>query len=306
MVWICDFSFLTRRYAYSNITKRKYALNPEPSKEWRGLWHKKGLKKNATFYPKWSRYAFRGLDEHEKLEQIPIYDKPIVLFCIMDLYSRYIVHAHLKQSPKDFVNQSFGFPSRWFGLDECFRESFRNVRPKLIYSDSDIYHSFNQKFKHEDMFWHSANDSNRVYLSPLEAFFFNVQFNFREDLTQDNLNNWINFYNSKRKMKKTRYEYLRNKTPLEIYQSSGYDFRIEIDESKLEYDMYVRTDGSNYVYGDKKHIIVNGDCLCMPIKYFDHKGLLEREHLSKYALRNKEICANCSSQIKPILSAQDV
>lgn len=227
-IWLGDFCFLTRRYAYSSMFERRVKPNI-PIKE-RGFFHKTGLKKNATYYPKWSRYTFRGKFS-QRVSEIKVYDRPIVLFCVMDLYSRYIVYAKLERCPKSFMNRPYAFPSAWFNLQESLTEiGIRNIDrtenlehkgypfAEKLFLDSEIYTRFHKKLeKYSQCF--KINNQVKVLLSPLESFFFTIQFNFREELTNENLGQWIKYYNEFRSMKRTRYSYLRGKTPEEVYLS---------------------------------------------------------------------------------------
>lgn len=208
-VWEADFSFLTRRFAYTNRPRNRYE-DVKPMKH--GSYHEKGLKKNPTFYPKWSRYAFRGLDKHRPVKSIPIYSRPILLFAIEDAYSRYIIHACLRRSPKDYVNKSFSFP-RWFKLEGCFEEAFsyrkrfrkmgdRLVdfgRPISFYLDANIYHEYRDDLEDKALFLVKAGPENHNLLGHLDGFFGRIQYEMRTNLTQRNLDAYVYYYNFVRK-----------------------------------------------------------------------------------------------------------
>ncbi len=219
--WLCDFSYLTRRFAYSGVSNRKY--NPNPStEEWRGQWHKTGSKKNPTFYPKWSRYNFRETEKYGSHRNIAIYDKPILLFAIQDAYSRFIIHAHLRQSSKEFVNMSHTFP-RWFELDDCFKEAFefqkplkRLGKPFEFLMDGMIHRWYSKKLEGNYFISKAVKEKNHFLLSPLDAFFGRIQNEMRTELTNRNLTNYVDYYNYERP-----HSALNGKTPADYFFSGN-------------------------------------------------------------------------------------
>jgi transposase InsO family protein len=147
-----------------------------------------------------------------------------VLFCVQDLASRFIIHAHLKESPIEFVEKSFGFP-HWFKLDKCFKDAFhfqeklgRYGRPITFYLDSDIHHSYKKKLLGDVWYQLPIGLKNHYLLSPLDAFFGRLQFEFRKDLTQSNLRKWIHYYNFERKHSTL------NQTPSSIFFDNSKEY----------------------------------------------------------------------------------
>jgi hypothetical protein len=206
-IWLADFCFLTRRYAYSGVSNRYY--NPNPSRtEWRGQWHKKGLKRFQTYFPKWSKYTFdssqfRKGTRIRATDKVKVYDRPVVMFAIMDAASRFIIHAHLKQAPDAL--RSFAFPS-FFNLDRCFKDSFkfqerlgRFGHPIRFFLDGYIYQNYSTKLKDEAFSLIPVRQQNHFLLSPLDGFFGRIQYEMRKDLTQSNLTKYIHYYNYERK-----------------------------------------------------------------------------------------------------------
>lgn len=219
-IWLADYCFLTRRYAYSGVSNRKYALNPSRN-EWRGLWHKKGLKKNQTFYPKWSKYAFdtsqfrKGADKRIT-DTLKVYDRPVVLFAIQDVASRFIIHAHLKQAPIEAI--SYSFPS-YLNIVECFNEAVESQKklgrfgyPIRLILDGYIYRMYSKQLKEKAFSLINVRADNHYLLSAIDGFFGRVQYEFREDLTSENLKRYIQYYNYDRK-----HSALKNKTPSSIF-----------------------------------------------------------------------------------------
>lgn len=208
-VWEADFSFLTRRFAYTNRPRNRYE-DVKPMKH--GSYHERGLKRNPTFYPKWSRYAFRGLDKHRPVKSIPIYSRPVLLFAIEDAYSRYIIHACLRRSPKDYVNKSFAFPG-WFKLGGCFEEAFDHRkrfrktgdrlvdfgRPISFYLDSNVYLWYRDILEDKALFLVRVGPGNHNLLGRLDGFFGRIQYEMRTNLTQRNLDAYVFYYNFVRK-----------------------------------------------------------------------------------------------------------
>ena len=179
-LWLTDFCALTRRFAFSNFTKRRFDKNLEPQKH--GDWHKKGMKPDATYYPKFSRYAFKGNGKH--IDRIKIYPNPILMFAVQDAYSRFIIHACLRECPSEFI----GTMPHWFKLDNCFEESFHFQeslgglgKPFEFILDSMIYWNYHKKLEGKSFILRQAKPSNHYLLSPLDAFFGRIQYEMRGD-----------------------------------------------------------------------------------------------------------------------------
>ena len=214
-VWLTDFCQLTRRFAFSNMSRRRYDKTIAPQKH--GEWHEKGIKEDATYYPKFSRYAFKG--KGKPIDKIRIYPKPIYMFAIQDAYSRFIIHACLRECPNEFI----GTMPHWFKLDECFQEAFEYQEPLKrlglpfeFIMDSMIYHDYLKKLQGKAFIHKQVRPSNHFLLSPLDAFFGRIQYEMKGDLTSRNLSKFIDFYNYERP-----HSALKNKTPSDYFFSSS-------------------------------------------------------------------------------------
>ena len=221
-LWVADFCFLTRRMPKKFHDFRKYKVNHIPRP--RGN-IKIDIGENVVFVPKWIRWnydtsQFNKWDRHEykPSNRIKIYDRPIVLFAVQDVASRFIIHAHLKESPKEFVNRSYGYPY-WFNLDECFKTALTNLPfpcHNFFALDAVIHRVYSKKILSWNWNWEketiAINDSIKFLGSTLEGFFSRLQYEFREDLTQKNLDKWIHYWNYERDMPA-----LKHKSPSSIY-----------------------------------------------------------------------------------------
>ena len=219
-IWLADYCFLTRRYAYSGVSNRYFEPNPSRS-EWRGQWHKKGLKKYQTYFPKWSKYAFdssqfRKGTKSNLIDTVKVYDRPIVLFAVQDVASRFIIHAHLRQAPN--AEKSGSFPS-FFNFDRCFKDALdyqkklgRFSHPIRFFLDGWLYQRYMTKLRDETYSIIPIRENNHFLLSPIDGFFGRVQYEFRKDLTQTNLRRYIHHYNYERK-----HSAIKNKTPSSIF-----------------------------------------------------------------------------------------
>jgi len=214
-VWLTDFCALTRRFAYSGMSRRYFDKSLAPQKH--GDWHKKGMKPNATYYPKWSRYAFKRNENHT--DNIKIYSQPIYMFAIQDAYSRFIIHACLRECPKGLVATM----PHWFKLDDCFQESFsfqeplkRLGKPFEFIMDAMIYCDYVKKLQGNSFVFKKVRTSNHYLLSPLDAFFGRLQIEMRGDLTNRTLEKYIDYYNYERP-----HSSLNGKTPADYFFSSS-------------------------------------------------------------------------------------
>jgi len=225
-LWVADFCFLTRRFMYSNIASTYY--HPEATPEKHGAWHQRGIKQDRPYVPKWARYAldFSQFNKWDRLDKkpimrIPIYDRPIVLFAIQDVASRYIIHACLRQAPKEMRNKPYQFP-HWFNLEPCFKEALQNLPHPSNYLhfalDYVIHHNYSKKILASN--WISTfpvKDESKFLASTLEAFFGRLQYEMRTSLTLKNLDAYIQFWNNQRTM-----QALKGKTPSSVYFTDYY------------------------------------------------------------------------------------
>ena len=153
----------------------------------------------------------------------------IVMFAIQDVFSRFIIHACLKEAPKGKYS-ALGVVS-WFKLDDCFKEAFnlRGKYPKYQWQsefstlgrplelilDGQIYHVYENKLQNEVGYISSASKTKgKTLLTPLDSFFGRLIFEMRDDLTNKNLQRYVNYWNFKRK-----HTALNNHTPSEAFFS---------------------------------------------------------------------------------------
>ena len=84
--------------------------------------------------------------------------------------------------------------------------------------DSIIYRHYSKKILEWNWNWDKENfaitSDSKFLSSTLEAFFGRLQYEFREDLTQKNLDNWVHYWNFEKEMSA-----LKGKTPASIYYS---------------------------------------------------------------------------------------
>jgi hypothetical protein len=116
--YLADWSALTKRMGFSERRYSMYHITPPKSAERHGS----KRAKIATYFPKYAHYLYKNsrLSYLEPSPYIKTYDKPSYMFAIQDSFSRFVVHACLKQqSSSNFKN----LPSR-FDFEDCFRESF--------------------------------------------------------------------------------------------------------------------------------------------------------------------------------------
>ena len=107
--------------------------------------------KAATYFPKYSHYINRksNLSFYPKSDYIKPYDKPIYIFVIQDSFSRFVVHACLRQQEtSNFKNIPW-----WFDVENCFQETFEKYgKPFEIVLDRHIKRRYSE----------CLNDNRRV------------------------------------------------------------------------------------------------------------------------------------------------
>ncbi len=223
-LWVADFCFLTRRIPKKFHDYRLYNKphTPRPRGNTRI-----NIGENVVFLPKWLRWNYDSSQfnkwtrrEFKPKDRIKVYDSPVVLFAIQDVASRLIVHACLKHAPKEIVSRSYQYP-HWFKLDECLKQSLQtlpNYSHKLHFAlDSMIQRKYSKSVLGKWIDTFPITSESKFLSSTLEAFFGRLQYEFRDDLTQKNLDTYIKFWNNERTMK-----VLNNKTPSSIYYSDYY------------------------------------------------------------------------------------
>jgi hypothetical protein len=116
------------------------------------------------------------------------------MFAIQDSFSRFIGHACLREQP----TSDFRYLHSWYKIKDCFKETFEQYgKPFEIVVDRTIQHDYSKKIL-EDKCVIVTGADHPAYSATLERFFLSVQYEMRTDLTQENLEKYIHFYNFKR------------------------------------------------------------------------------------------------------------
>jgi len=176
-----DYSSLTKRMGFPVRHYAMYRKNPPKKTERHAL-------KRATYFPKYSHYLNRksSLSFYPKSDYIKTYKKPIHIFAIQDSFSRFIVHACLKEQPTtDFSNLP-----RWFDIADCFHETFNTYgKPFEIVADRHVGRRYAHVLENNCTIVTGAK--HPTYSASLERFFLSVQYEMRTDLTGKNFNEYV-------------------------------------------------------------------------------------------------------------------
>jgi hypothetical protein len=191
--WFADYSALTRRYGYVN---RMYAhYNSEKSRKRTGRIKGKPTRQDSTFLPKYVRYINRNsnLTQYPYSDYIKTYKRPIYIFAIQDMFSRFIVHACLKEQPySGFAN----FPY-WFSIEDCLKQTFREYgKPLEMIVDRYIEKNYSELLRKNCALVTGCDHPSKM--GSLERFFQSVQYEMRTELTEENFKAYVDFYNFKR------------------------------------------------------------------------------------------------------------
>lgn len=188
--YFLDFSALNRRMSAPIRTQNHFAKPKQKGEP----------KKNPTYLPKYSRYLFRNSNLVEFPEtkdgaypSLRVYPKQICMFAIQDSFSRFIVHACMKEAPtSDFIVHP-----KWFRVDGCFTQTFAQYgSPFEVVLDGWIWKLYHRLLEQRCV--QLAVNNHPAYHASLERFFQSVQYEMRKELTQKNLQDYVNFYNFER------------------------------------------------------------------------------------------------------------
>ena len=183
-----DYSSLTKRMGFPVRHYAMYRKNPPKKTERHAL-------KRATYFPKYSHYLNRksNLSIYPESEYIKTYKKPIHIFAIQDSFSRFIVHACLKeQTTNDFTNLPW-----WYDVVDCFHQVFDTYgRPFEMVVDRHVGRRYREVL--EDNCKIVTGATHPAYSASLERFFLSVQYEMRTDLSETNFNEYVHFYNFER------------------------------------------------------------------------------------------------------------
>ncbi|WP_455279607.1 hypothetical protein [[Eubacterium] cellulosolvens] len=110
-----DYCALTKRMGFPVRHYAMYSNNPTNKP-------KRHASQGATYFPKYSRYIYKNsnLSPYQNAEYIKTYNKSIYMFAIQDSFSRFIVHACLREQP----DSNFRYIHSWFNVEDCFKEAF--------------------------------------------------------------------------------------------------------------------------------------------------------------------------------------
>ena len=183
--YYADHCALTKRMGFPVRHYKMYNNNP-PKKD------KRQPVKNATYFPKYSHYLYKtsNLSPYQDTDTIKTYDKPIYMFAIQDSFSRFIVHACLKEQP----TKDFRYTHSWFNVNDCFKETFEKYgKPFEFVIDRSLQHNYLRSLKKTCQIITGA--SHPAYIASLERFFLSVQYEMRTELTKENLRDYVDFYN---------------------------------------------------------------------------------------------------------------
>jgi hypothetical protein len=152
-------------------------------------------KKKSANLPKWIRYYFRKGSFILGNSEIKAYRRQIELFAIQDRFSRFILHACIKESPSErFTNYL-----NWFDTRPCFLETFKRFGyPTELIADPFLVKNpkKNRYLKENILFVTPAEHPASV--ASLDSFFGRLQFELRADLTERNIRRYVNFWNYQR------------------------------------------------------------------------------------------------------------
>ena len=186
--YLADWSALTKRMDFPVRHYDLYTKNPRKKAEGHAP-------KRATYFPKYALYLHRKskLSGYPSTESIKTYKKPIYMFAIQDSFSRFIVHACSKQQPTpDFKNLPW-----WFDFEDCFKETFETYgRSFEVVVDRFLSRRYSKLLKSYCTILTEA--SHPAYSASLERFFLSVQHEMRAELTPENLERYVHFYNFQR------------------------------------------------------------------------------------------------------------
>ncbi|GEM_PF-2324502 len=186
-IWLADFCQLTTRpQAKSAWNKKHYSPDFEPDVKNRGK-----RKVGIGHIPKWIRYAFRGTKyQISKVESIPVYPSPIWIFVIEDRDSKRILHACLRQEEKPSYYSHF---PNFFDIRACLLETFeKHGKPYGFISDGQIL----KRYATELVGIRTIRAKLPKYMASLESFFSRLQFDMRTELSQEELERYVDFWNS--------------------------------------------------------------------------------------------------------------
>lgn len=180
-----DYAALTKRMGFPVRHYAMYSKNP-PKKVGRQA------QKRATYFPKYSHYLNRksNLSRYPESDYIKTYSKQIYMFAIQDSFSRFIVHACLREQP----TPDFRYLHAWFTVKNCFSEAFdRYGKPFELVLDRSIQHDAGKFLENQCTVL--TGSKHPAYSASLERFFLSVQYEMRTELNAENLNDYVKFYN---------------------------------------------------------------------------------------------------------------
>ncbi len=155
-----DYCALTKRMGFPVRHYALYSNNP-PKKS------KRQVSQKATYFPKYSNYIYKNsnLSPYPNTEHIKTYDKPIYMFAIQDSFSRFIVHACLKEQP----DNNFRYTHSWFKIEDCFKEAFDKYgKPFEFVIDRTLEHNYKKAL--EKICPEITGASHPAYKASLERF----------------------------------------------------------------------------------------------------------------------------------------
>jgi hypothetical protein len=168
--------------------ERYYNKNYVPNPQNRNK-RRKGVQVEA---PKWSRYCFYG---KEKIWNIPVYDKSIFCFTIMEKNTRFILGSWLKQKPNAKISR---YPV-WFDSRPCLKEAISKYGlPYGLITDGLVIEQCTNGKNYLEGIEAVVRAETPHYIASLEAFFGILQREMRTELTQENLNKYVEFWNNQR------------------------------------------------------------------------------------------------------------
>jgi hypothetical protein len=193
--YLADYCALTRRYFYSmggqgRYYDKNYVSHPENRLKRRT----KGIQTEA---PKWARYCFYG---KEKIQSIPVYEKPIWLLAVQEKNTRFIVGAQMKQK----LDSRGGKYPTWFDSRPLLQQVLKkHGTPYGLIADGTILNQHHNPYGNHwlDGIQAIERAESYSYIASLESFFRILQRNMRTDLTQENLDAFVHHWNHERKLR---------------------------------------------------------------------------------------------------------
>jgi hypothetical protein len=138
-------------------------------------------------------YPNKKISNFNNNECSQIDGKPIYIFAIQDSFSKFIIHACLKEQP----DHDFHFVHSWFRIEDCFKEAFEEYGPPFeLIIDKEIHHH-NSRFLNNNCNV-VTRINEKLHKVSLDNFFQGLQRNINPVLNARYLKKYVHFHNFQR------------------------------------------------------------------------------------------------------------